>query len=125
MTVFEAYIFLILYSSVLSCFLAPRDSGNVLFLILIAVALFAALAYAVTSSSRSGGGDISKEKASALASQILNHGIAVRTAVTRMTMNGIAPENLDAYSPVYIRINGAIIMDNNSCDNTTGPCLIF
>ncbi len=101
----------------------PRNSGNVLFLILIAVALFAALAYAVTSSSRSGGGDISKEKASALASQILNHGIAVRTAVTRMTMNGIAIENLDAYSPVYIRKNGNVIMDNSSC--VTNNCLIF
>ncbi len=100
-----------------------RTNGNVLFLILIAVALFAALAYAITNSNRGGAGNISKEKVSALASQILNHGIAVRTAVTRMTMNGIAIQNLDAYSPVYIRKNGNTVMDNVSC--TTDNCLIF
>ena len=50
-----------------------REEGNVLFLILIAVVLFAALSYAVTSSTRSGGGSVSKDKAKSYAAAIVQH----------------------------------------------------
>ena len=64
-----------------------KENGNVIFIILIAVALFAALAYAVTSSTRSGSGT-SKETNTLIASTIINKAIALRTATQRMLTSG-------------------------------------
>lgn len=64
------------------------QKGNVLFLILIAVALFAALSYAVTSSSKGGGSGISKDKAKLHASEITQYGTQVEQTISRlMVMN--------------------------------------
>ena len=63
------------------------QSGNALFLILIAVALFAALSYAVTNSGRGGGG-IDREQASLIASQIIQEVGRVQTARMRLNISG-------------------------------------
>ncbi len=66
---------------------APRESGNVLFLILIAVALFAALSYAVTSSSRSGSGNTNDETNLINSSTITQYPASIRTAIIRMQVS--------------------------------------
>ena len=71
----------------------PTQSGNVLFLILIAVALFAALSYAVTSSTRSGGGDASRENSAVLAAQLIQQATAMQTAVERKKITEGLPDN--------------------------------
>ncbi len=76
-------------------------SGNVLFLILIAVALFAALSYVVAQSSRSGAGSISNEKARLQAAQILSFALAIKTAALRMVIGGYAIEDVMAYMAFY------------------------
>jgi hypothetical protein len=84
--------------------------GNVLFLILIAVALFAALSYAVTQSSRSGG-DASKETNVVNTASLTQYPNSVRTAVLRMIIAGIDPEDLQFNHPDQFDtgVNGAFI----------------
>lgn len=67
-----------------------------MFLILIAVALFAALSYAITSSSRSGSNS-SKERDALYASQLIQFGTMVEAGVKRLTMTG-TPIHLQDFS---------------------------
>lgn len=73
-------------------FKLEAQQGNVLFLILIAVALFAALSYAVTSSSRSGGGDASRETLNIALSEVFNHFSQVRVGIQRLILSGQCDE---------------------------------
>lgn len=65
-----------------------------LFLILIAVALFAALSYAVTSSTRSSGGDAGSETNLISSAQITQYPSAVSTSIVRMIISGIGIEEI-------------------------------
>ncbi len=75
------------------------EKGNVLFLILIAVALFAALSYVVTQSTRSGGGSTEREKNILSSAQMTQYPTALRTAVIRMVLGGVSVENIKFDAP--------------------------
>ncbi len=92
----------------------PSESGNVLFLILIAVALFAALSHVVTQSSRSGGGSIEKENYNLRAAQILGYATTLRTATQRMIISGVPPEAIVLHKPGE---------NFSACDPTITNCL--
>ncbi len=78
-----------------------KQSGNALFLILIAVALFAALSYAVTQSGR-GGGSIDREQAQIRAAELVQVIGNVRNAVMKLKLlNGCADEEISSYSDLY------------------------
>lgn len=71
------------------------QKGNVLFLILIAVALFAALSYAVTKST-SGGGSADSEVNKIAASRIIQSALSFRTDIDRWRiLNGVAASDMD------------------------------
>lgn len=70
------------------------ERGNVLFLILIAVALFAALSYAVTQSTRSGSGTADKEQALLSGASMTQYPTALRTSIIRMVLSGVDVSNI-------------------------------
>ncbi len=73
---------------------SETQSGNVLFVILIAVALFAALSYAVTSSTRSGGGTVSREQLKLDISTALNALSSINMEILRKSLSGTDPITL-------------------------------
>lgn len=97
--------------------------GNILFLILLAVVLFAALSYAVTSSMRGGGRDASSEAVSAKASEILNYFAELSTVTQRMMLiNNVKDYELNFYSQnPYAGVVGNY--DNVNC--ATDTCRVF
>ena len=73
--------------------------GNALFIILIAVALFTALSYAITQSGR-GGGSTEKERVDLIAAEILQDAAAVLTAIDRVKLvNGCQETEISFDSP--------------------------
>ncbi len=99
--------------------------GSALFLILIAVALFGALSYAITQSGR-GGGDISKEQVDLEASKIVQWAGLVQAAVNRMILlQGVDPLMLDYRSPSWVFGNGSYNCWNQNHTCTTTDCRIF
>lgn len=98
--------------------LRVKEAGNVLFLILIAVVLFAALSYAVTQSSRSGGGGADGEANLVNSAQITQYPASVRTAIVRMIIGGVDVTSLNFDPPSAFDRSAA-----DDCASVPTPCV--
>lgn len=106
------------------------QKGNILFLILLAVILFAALAYAVTSSIRGGGKSAETESATLKAAQILQVYQGLEAAIQRlMLVNDCKDTQISFENPVvtgYDNPNApAGVLDKCHVFNAAGGGLIF
>jgi hypothetical protein len=102
------------YTSIEAKRVNNKERGNVLFLILIAVALFAALSYAVTQSTR-GGGNADSESSLIDSASLTQFGSSVAVAVMRMQISGVDETNLCFYSGSNnATYNHASCADNNN-----------
>ena len=75
-----------------------NEKGNALFLILIAVVLFAALSYAITQSNRSSG-NAGRETNTISGTTITQYTSGIRTGITRMLLRGTATADLEFHDP--------------------------
>lgn len=105
------------------------QSGNVIFIILLGIALFAALSYAVTGSMRGGSnfGGMNDQKAEIVAMDVINWGNQMTTAVAALRANGctdtqITFENNNGMSK---RGSGTAYVYTNSNAPADRSCHVF
>lgn len=94
-----------------------RESGNVMFYILIAIALLAALSFAISQSGRGSIQNVSNDKLRLLAGEILDYSDNVKKAVQILRLRGVSFGTLDFADPAIPAY------DNPDC--TTDDCAIF
>ena len=71
-----------------------RENGNIFFIILVAVALFAALSFAISQGMRGSSASVSKEQAELYASELFNYAKTLESAVQRMLSRGVSENDL-------------------------------
>lgn len=99
--------------------LKDKKEGNVLFIILLCVALFALLSYAVTGTTRSTGGDTSKEQSTLTASEFAQYGTSMESAIQRMRIsNGCTDTQISFENPIV----AGYVNPNAPAD---GTCHVF
>lgn len=99
--------------------------GNVLFLILIAVALFAALSYAVTQAMRTGDGNVSREKGTVDATWLQNYGSSLANGMLRMRISkNIATNDICFFAPENPAYTNATYQEQNVF-STLGGGVVF
>jgi hypothetical protein len=95
-----------------------NERGNVLLYILVAVALLAALSFAVAQSGRGNVQQLSAERARLHASEILEYANNINTAINQLTLRGCAENEINFENPT---VSGY----TNASASTDGFCNIF
>jgi type II secretory pathway pseudopilin PulG len=94
---------------------SPSQAGNVLFFILIAIALFSALSFVVANMMRGGSPTVvSEEKASVFAAEILDYGRTLRQAVQNVRINGCDDDDI-SFSNIFVSGYAHSPVVSNTC----------
>lgn len=96
-----------------------REQGSAIFYILICVALFAALSYAVANMMRSGANSTDQEQTMLATGDILHFATSLRTAIQQMRIGGVAD------TEVSFENNIVTGYDNPNCTLPRTDCFVF
>ncbi len=91
------------------------ESGNVIFFILIGVALFAALTMAITETNKGGGDSIDDEQARVRATEIMEYGSDMATAISRLRLNGCSQTQISFENHTAGGYENAFAPSDESC----------
>lgn len=91
------------------------ERGNVMFYILIAVALIAALSYAVSSSMRGGGQSLSEDRARLMAAEIIEYASIVSKAVQQLRLRGCAENEISFENSIDTDYTNGSAPSDNTC----------
>lgn len=91
------------------------ERGNVLFYILIAVALIAALSYAVSAGLRGSGSQMTQERVDLFASEIIEYANVVSSAVAQLRLRGCTISQLSFENDVVAGYTNASAPSDESC----------
>lgn len=90
--------------------------GNVIFYILLFIALFAALGFAVTQGSRSGGSQITRERSALAATEILDYANAVKRVIQELKINGCSDTEINFENSTLVGYENTNAPSDNACD---------
>ena len=99
---------------------SPNENGNVFFYILIAIALFAALSYAVSRNNSGSSNIFTEEQAKIAAQEIIEYGNTVANAVQKLKLRGVQDHEFDFSNNVFKLTNGVLFpVANATCISET------
>lgn len=102
------------------------ESGAVFFYIMIAVALLAALSYALSQGNRGSTSTLTNQQAKLAAQEIIEYGQTVANAVQKLKLRGCADTQISFANDVWRFSNGTLIHAAGHNPNTPGnQCEVF
>ena len=103
---------------------SASQSGNVLFYILLCIALFAALGYALSRNRVSNDG-VSEQKAKLIASEVIAYSNLVTDTVSKLRLRGCTESGFEFSTSGYQLANGSNANSTNSNAPASGTCTLF